>query len=268
MKRRSAFRLPAGLALLTLLAPPSLVGPGVPSAAAETYVIAEIGTLGGSESQAAAINPDAQVTGYARTATGARHAFRWEQGKMADLGTLPGAANSAGAAINVAGDVVGAPRAFVMNNGVMTDLNSLLPAGSGWVLQAAHGIDGYGHIVGTGVVNGQARGFFLTPAPADLAIAQTASPDPVLAGSNVTYTLTAANKGPNPALHVTVSDTLPTGTTFVSCSSTGGVCGGSGNRRTVTLLEPGACLFLHFAFGLGCYGRGPDSPLCWDSEGS
>jgi uncharacterized repeat protein (TIGR01451 family) len=70
---------------------------------------------------------------------------------------------------------------------------------------------------------------------ADLAVNKTASPNPVLAGSNITYTITVSNNGPDTANTVTVTDNLPSTTSFVSCNSTGGgVCGGSGNNRTVT----------------------------------
>jgi uncharacterized repeat protein (TIGR01451 family) len=70
---------------------------------------------------------------------------------------------------------------------------------------------------------------------ADLSVTKADSPDPVTVGNNLTYTVTVTNNGPDPAQSVTVTDNLPAETTFVSCSSTGtGVCGGSGNNRTVT----------------------------------
>ena len=70
---------------------------------------------------------------------------------------------------------------------------------------------------------------------ADLSITKSASPEPVVTGSDVTYTITVANNGPDAAANVVVADNLPAQTTFVSCSSTGGgVCGGLGNNRTVT----------------------------------
>lgn len=52
----------------------------------------------------------------------------------------------------------------------------------------------------------------------DLQISQTDSPDPVAAGTSVTYTVNVKNVGPNPANSVAVSDTLPTEATFVSSS--------------------------------------------------
>lgn len=45
----------------------------------------------------------------------------------------------------------------------MSDLNSFLPANSGWELFIANGINERGQIIGTGRFNGQNRGFLLTP---------------------------------------------------------------------------------------------------------
>ena len=70
---------------------------------------------------------------------------------------------------------------------------------------------------------------------ADLAIAMTASPSPVVAGSNVTYQITVSNRGTDPADSVVVTDSLSALYTFVSCYSTaGGICGGGNNNLTVT----------------------------------
>jgi uncharacterized repeat protein (TIGR01451 family) len=90
---------------------------------------------------------------------------------------------------------------------------------------------------------------------ADLSITKTASPDPVTTGDDLTYTVTVTNNGPDPATSVTVTDNLPPETTFVSCSSTGsGVCGGSGNNRTVTfaLLPSGASETITFVANVNC----------------
>jgi uncharacterized repeat protein (TIGR01451 family) len=62
---------------------------------------------------------------------------------------------------------------------------------------------------------------------ADLSIVKTDSPDPVRVGQNLTYSLAVHNAGPDSAASVQVSDTLPTGVTFVSSSSTAGSCSGT-----------------------------------------
>jgi uncharacterized repeat protein (TIGR01451 family)/CSLREA domain-containing protein len=70
---------------------------------------------------------------------------------------------------------------------------------------------------------------------ADLSISKGASPPTITVGANVTYTIIVTNNGPNAAQTITVTDDLPATTTFIDCSSTGGgVCGGTGNNRTVT----------------------------------
>jgi hypothetical protein len=45
----------------------------------------------------------------------------------------------------------------------MQDLNTLIRPNSGWVLTAATDINVWGQIVGSGMLNGQAHGFLLTP---------------------------------------------------------------------------------------------------------
>lgn len=71
---------------------------------------------------------------------------------------------------------------------------------------------------------------------ADLVITKSDSPDPVVSGNNLTYTIGVDNNGPDPAAAVVVTDTLPPGTTFVSCSSSLGTCSGppTGSTGTVT----------------------------------
>ena len=56
----------------------------------------------------------------------------------------------------------------------------------------------------------------------DLSIAVTDTPDPVNAGTNLVYTITATNSGPDVAANASWSDTLPPGTTFVSLPAVAG----------------------------------------------
>jgi probable HAF family extracellular repeat protein len=68
----------------------------------------DLGTLGrgGTYSWATAINDAGQVVGYANTADSFSRAFLYENGRMSDLGTLGGTYSRA-LALNGAGDVVG-----------------------------------------------------------------------------------------------------------------------------------------------------------------
>jgi uncharacterized repeat protein (TIGR01451 family) len=62
---------------------------------------------------------------------------------------------------------------------------------------------------------------------ADLGIAVTGSPDPVNVGNNLTYTITVTNNGPGGATGASVTDALPSGTSFVSVTSSQGTCSGT-----------------------------------------
>jgi probable HAF family extracellular repeat protein len=100
---------------------------------------------------------------------GKGHALLWETGTVTDLGTLGGSTSSA-YSINNKGQVVGEANtsvyvraAFLWQNGVMKDLNTLIPASSGWKLSYATDINNKGQIIGQGSYNGQSRAFLLTP---------------------------------------------------------------------------------------------------------
>ena len=70
---------------------------------------------------------------------------------------------------------------------------------------------------------------------ADLAVTNTASPIPVLAGNNITYTQVITNNGPSAATSVTLTEALPANTTTVSLS---GPAGWSCNIVTLTCTNP------------------------------
>jgi probable HAF family extracellular repeat protein len=132
-----------------------------------------LASLGGTYSRATAINTGGTIVGYSMTAGKLFHATRWRSDALADdLGTLGGVMSMA-FAVNGKGEIVGRAdtgageaHAFLLDDDGMTDLNSLLPAGSGWLLQVAYGINDSGVIVGEGKLNGQPRAFRLTLAPA------------------------------------------------------------------------------------------------------
>ncbi len=117
--------------------------------AAQDYRVIDLGTLGGTQSRALAVNDQGQVVGWSETGTATR-AFIWDSlHGMRALGTL-GGANSRAYAINSAGQVVGeadtpdATHAFVWEpGGGLRDLGTLGGANSG----ALH-INNHGQIVG------------------------------------------------------------------------------------------------------------------------
>jgi uncharacterized repeat protein (TIGR01451 family) len=75
-------------------------------------------------------------------------------------------------------------------------------------------------------------------AAADLSITKTTASS-FSVGSNAVYTLTATNSGPQSAAGtITVSDTLPTGLTYVSATGTGWACSAAGQVVTCTRAGP------------------------------
>ena len=125
----------------------------------------DIGTLGGPNAAAAAINDSGQIVGFAQTSNDADHAFLYSAGKMTDLGLniLPSAINDAGA---IVGQMPSgsAEVAFIYSGGKFQNLNSLIPAGSGYTLTNAVDINEAGQIVvdGTNNTNGSTNAFLLT----------------------------------------------------------------------------------------------------------
>ncbi len=78
---------------------------------------------------------------------------------------------------------------------------------------------------------------------AALTLTKTDTPDPAVVGSQLTYTILVTNTGPSTATNVVVSDSLPTGLSFVSVNSTAGTASESAGVITVdipSLLVSGA----------------------------
>jgi uncharacterized repeat protein (TIGR01451 family) len=79
------------------------------------------------------------------------------------------------------------------------------------------------------------RGSAFPITSANLSVAQFDMPDLVLINSNLTYTITVTNHGPNFATGIILLDTLPTNSQFVSAISGQGSCMPSGNQVTCDL---------------------------------
>lgn len=147
--------------------------------AANGGALRDLGTLSGqpySTSSGLGVNSIGQVAGASDTATGPKHAFLSgpNGNALQDLGTLPGGTNSQADSVNDSGQVVGfstsdsrdgRAHAFLYSNGVMTDLNALLPANSGITLLEATHVSNSGYITGFGFLaaDGNLRAFLLKP---------------------------------------------------------------------------------------------------------
>ncbi len=116
-----------------------------------------ISLIPGRRASVSAINDRGQIVGSSVTKDGRTHAFLWQDGKLRDLGSLPGRPNSDAVAINNDGQIVGTSylaskdgrlvgsRAFLWQNGKMTEL----PATAGGGDYAALDINQRGQILGT-----------------------------------------------------------------------------------------------------------------------
>lgn len=92
--------------------------------------------------------------------------------------------------------------------------------------------------------------FMCTPGTVDISVAAVAGPNPVEAGSDLTYTITVSNGGTISAASVFLSDTVPTGTTFVSLAAAAGwscnalTPGTTGTASCfASALDPGSAVF-------------------------
>jgi probable HAF family extracellular repeat protein len=132
----------------------------------------------GNGSAAFAISANGAVVG--RSGNGA-DAFLWTApGTVQTLADYGGQAAATG--INSSGLIVGYVQtlggastyvAALWQGGTLIDLNTLLPASSGWVLQNATAVNDTGQITGYGTYNGEYRAFLLTadiPEPASAAL--------------------------------------------------------------------------------------------------
>lgn len=157
------------------------------------WQIAALPTLpgGGGTGIANDVNDAGVIAGWSRGSNGLRHAVRWQQGAIVDLGTL-GSENTDVLAVNRTGRVVGETwalgliRAFVSVGGGLADLNALLPPGTGWYLKSAADISDRDQIVGWGELGGFVHSFLLTPVALNLG-----GPVPGVAGVANTFTCTA-----------------------------------------------------------------------------
>jgi probable HAF family extracellular repeat protein len=135
----------------------------------------DLGTLsGGVTSIASAINASGVIVGQSDGAStgGHWHAVMWDTShKIHDLGLIPGGNYSIAFGVNDSNVVVGYGNLFnnathamiwTSTNG-MQDLNSLIPAKSGWVLINANAINNVGQITGYGMKGTHNHAFLLTP---------------------------------------------------------------------------------------------------------
>ena len=151
-----------GVVLCTVAATPVASG-----SAAGRWVAKDLGTLGGTRSSVSDINNRGQIVGSFEPAgvgdAMLSHAFLWQNGKMTDLGVLPGYEDCYVAEISERGQVVGScytadgetARAFLWDKGHLTALGTL-----GGKSSHATGINEHGQVVGSsGTGKGRTHAF-------------------------------------------------------------------------------------------------------------
>lgn len=148
------------------------------------------------------INDARQVVGR-HLIGGVYKGFLWQDGILQNLLLPEGASTAIPLSINNSGVMVGeggfsqnANRAIIWDYGTASDLNTLISAGSGWVLVRAWDINSSGQIVGEGTYNGRTLAFLLTPTLTPVTVS-AASGTAGCSGwytSPVTVTLTATDR--------------------------------------------------------------------------
>ncbi len=132
-----------------------------PCTLATDYVLVDLGTLGGSQSRAQAINNAGHIAGWSHDAAGQDRAFLYAEGVMTDLGTL-GGTRSLGLDINDNDQVTGysfvdgsSYHAFRWQAGTMTDLGAL----PGRTHSLGYGLSESGEVVGNSLSGGENHAF-------------------------------------------------------------------------------------------------------------
>jgi probable HAF family extracellular repeat protein len=119
--------------------------------------VTDLGTLGtpGSATftQAVSINNNGQIAGTVFTGGGVSEGFLYSNGTLTNLGSF------LAASINDNGVMVGGPS--IDSGGTVQNLNTLIPAGSGYQIQNATAINDNGQIVAN--TTGQTHALLLTP---------------------------------------------------------------------------------------------------------
>jgi probable HAF family extracellular repeat protein len=146
--------------------------------------VADIGNLGGvAWNTPMAINQTGDVVGFSNVSAAAggafdAQAFLWtRRGGIRPLGTLPGDVYSQALGINVRRQVVGTScsagfascRAFLWQDGVMTDLNALVAPGYSDYLYSANDINDFGAITGQAVEQGSGAYVSFVASPSGVA---------------------------------------------------------------------------------------------------
>lgn len=96
-------------------------------------------------------------------------------------------------------------------------------------------VDAGGDVFDSNPANNMVAVSTVVSSGADLSLTMSDSPDPITLGRNLTYTVNVTNDGPENATGVTLIDTLPASSTFVSATPSSGSCNEPGGIITCNL---------------------------------
>jgi probable HAF family extracellular repeat protein len=136
--------------------------------------LTDLGTLGGDNAEAYWINDAGDIVGRADVPGPQQHhhGFRWRNGVMADLGVPAGQSCSTAIDINARSQIildtgicgVGGGPGSLWEDGILYDLNALIPRDSGFFIGDVNFINDRGEIAVTGVLpNGDQHDLLLIP---------------------------------------------------------------------------------------------------------
>jgi probable HAF family extracellular repeat protein len=139
--------------------------------------LADLGTLGGDNSDAYWINDAGEIVGRADVPGSGQyhHGFLWRNGTMIDLGVPNGATCSTAYEINAKDQIIVDAGicgvggiASLWQDGVLYDVNTLIPPNSGFFISDLNFINDRGEIAATGVLaNGDQHAVLLVPTDGD-----------------------------------------------------------------------------------------------------
>ncbi len=139
---------------------------------------------------------------------------------VATPGSSCGAPSGPGSIVTTVSLIVGGKATFTLTATVASDFSGATLANTAIVTPPAGTTDPTnGNNSSTSTIN-------ITPS-SDLSLTKTASPNPVRATQEVTFTINVTNHGPSTATGVTVTDPLPPGLTLTSATASGGSCSGT-----------------------------------------
>jgi probable HAF family extracellular repeat protein len=133
--------------------------------------IDDLGTIGGGWSAAIAVNDAGVIVGYGEVPNGRYRGFVYAEGKMTDVGVVPGfpvtqllAINASAVAVGNAYDASGSnsSHGIVYGSGKLVDLNALVDR-TPFLIQAALGVNDAGEIVAQASDGGLLRAVILRP---------------------------------------------------------------------------------------------------------